>query len=100
MLLGILAALASGLVIIFWASRARLRSWPLLIAAAAWALAASYEWSFEHIYDPEREFDIRVNLLFVLGSCVVISLLAGALSIPAANSSIPAIERRSLSGAA
>jgi hypothetical protein len=81
MVLGILAALVIGLLIVYWVSRARIHSWPLLIAVAAWALAATYEWWFEYIYDPEGKFGIRVDLLFVLGTCAAISLLAGAWSI-------------------
>jgi hypothetical protein len=81
MWLAVFAGLASVLAILFLVSRRRFRSWPLLVSSAAWALAAIYEWWFELVYDPAGKFNIRVDLLFVLGSCVVISLLAGAWSI-------------------
>jgi hypothetical protein len=51
----------------------RIASWPLLIAASAWGLATLYECWFELIFDPEAKFNIRVDLLAVLGVLLIVT---------------------------
>lgn len=81
MWLGIFAIVAIGLALIFIWSRSRFRSWPLLIAAAAWGLAAIYELWFTHIYAPQSKSNIRVDLLMVIALSSVITLVSAAWSI-------------------
>jgi hypothetical protein len=69
---GIFAIVAISLILLFVWSRARFRSWPLLIAAAAWGLSALYELWFDNFYDPQHKFDIRIDL----GLAIVISFFA------------------------
>jgi hypothetical protein len=69
------------LALIFIWSRSRFRSWPLLIAAAAWGLAAIYELWFTHRYDPRSKSNIRVDLLMFIALSSVITLVSVAWSI-------------------
>jgi hypothetical protein len=75
MWIAISVLMAVGLVLLSWRLRGGYRSWPLLVGAAAWSLFARYELWFETTYDPRGKFDIRIDVLFFMFGCLVVTFL-------------------------